>query len=190
MQNINLVETRLLPPVQAVSGVRIASLSLVGALGVCGHWGVERAALARAMAAANGAESAEAAPAVDVETGLTELRERVAQREALRDLLATDQLPRDPAALLRAVFDALPPTLWLTEVELARERTLRISGGTLDVAALNPFAERLAAIAALRGVPIQTLRLEPAEANGDAAEAGPRSWNFVVAGKPASGGAP
>jgi Tfp pilus assembly protein PilN len=107
---------------------------------------------------------------------LADLRERVAQREALRDLLAADQLPQEPAALLRSVIDALPQTLWLTEVEVARERALRIAGGALDAAALNNFATALAQVPALRGVPVHTVRLEPAAKDSDA----PGGWRFVL----------
>lgn len=184
MQQINLIDPRLLPPQRLLSGQRIASLALAGLLLVCGHWGIERAALARAMAA-SAPEPTVGAPAADSERALDELRERVAKREALRDLLASDRLPPDPAALLRALFDALPPTIWLTEVEVARERSVRIAGGALEVGALDPFAARLASIAALRGIPIHTLRLEPA-----AEGAGLRSWHFVLASKPASEATP
>jgi hypothetical protein len=192
MQQINLVDASLLPPLRLASGQRLAALCLAGAALVCGHWAIERAALARALAATGAEEPTDAAPAADAGDGLNELRERVAQRQALRDLLASDHLPNNPAALLRAVFDAMPPTLWLTEVDVARERTLRISGGALDVNALDRFAERLATIAALRGVPIHTLRLEPAEKPADAAEPAPRSWTFTLASRPAgsAGGAP
>jgi hypothetical protein len=183
MQNINLVDARLLPPLRLVSGLRLATLAFAGALLVFGHWGFERLALARAMAAANAVDSNDAnATNTDGNDGLAELRERVAQREALRDLLAADQLPQQPAVLLRAVIEALPPTLWLTEVDIARERTLRISGGVLNVAVLDPFTERLAQVALLRGVPINTVRLEPADAQGAAQETRvPRSWRFMLA---------
>jgi hypothetical protein len=192
MQQINLLDASLLPPLRLVSGGRLATLCLAGAALVCGHWAIERASLARALAATGTEATTEPEPVANTGDGLNELRERVAQREALRDLLASDHLPNNPAALLRAVFDAMPPTLWLTEVDVARERTLRISGGALEVSALDPFAERLAAIAALRGVPIHTLRLQPAEAQADAAEPAPRSWTFTLASRPAgsAGGAP
>ena len=183
MQHINLVDGRLLPPLRVLSGMRLATLALAGAMLVFGHWGFERLALARAMAAANAAEAPDAnASTADGTDGLADLRERVAQREALRDLLAADHLPKQPELLLRAVIDALPPTLWLTEIDIARERAVRIGGGALDVGALDPFTERLAQVALLRGVPIHTLRLEPAEAQGAAQEAPPlRSWRFVLA---------
>jgi hypothetical protein len=183
MQNINLVEARLLPPLRVVSGLRLATLVLAGALLVFGHWGFERLALARSMAAANAADSTDSNTTnTDGNDGLADLRERVAQREALRDLLAADQLPQQPAVLLLAVIEALPATLWLTEIDIARERTLRISGGALAVSALDPFTERLAQVALLRGVPINTVRLEPADTQGEAQEArAPRSWRFTLA---------
>lgn len=187
MQHINLVDARLLPPRRLVSGQRLATLALTGALLVIGHWGFERLALSRAMAAAHAGAAPDAdTPAADSNDGLDALRERVAQRAALRDLLAADGLPTQPALLLRAVIDALPPTVWLTEVEIARERALRISGGSLDVSALDPLAERLAQVAPLRGVPIHTLRLEPADTQGEAQEHAPRSWRFVLGSGSAS----
>jgi hypothetical protein len=192
MQQINLVDAGLLPPLRLISGARLAALCLAGAALVGGHWAVERAALARSLAAAGANETVDAAPDNQGNDGLNELRERVAQRSALRDLLEADHLPHNTAALLRAVFDALPPSLWLTDVELARERALRISGGTLDVGALDAFAHRLSAIAALRGVPIHTLRLEPADAQDETSEPRARRWNFVLASRPAgsAGAAP
>jgi Tfp pilus assembly protein PilN len=184
MQDINLVEARLLPPLRVVSGLRLATMAVAGALLVLGHWGFERFALARAMAAANATEAPDtSASNAGGNDGLGELRERVAQREALRDLLAADHLPQHPAVLLRAVVEALPGSVWLTEIDIARERALRISGGALDVAALDPFTERLAQVALLRGVPISTLRLEPSQAEGEARERqhALRSWQFTLA---------
>lgn len=178
MQHINLVEARLLPPLRLLSGLRLATLIAAGALLVFGHWGFERVALSRALAMDSTAEQADTNHrSVAAKDGLADLRERVAQREALRDLLAADHLPQQPAALLRSVIDALPQTLWLTEVEVARERALRIAGGALDAAALNSFAAALAQVPSLRGMPVHTVRLEPAGKDGDA----PAGWRFVLA---------
>lgn len=200
MQQINLIEARLLPPPRMVSGARLAGLTIAGALAVLGHWSYERIALARALAAVPGADAAAQAAAPDTTEGvaaetsdeLAVRREQVAQREALRNLLAAEPLPEHPAALLQAVVAALPPTLWLTELELARERSLRIAGGALDAAALDQFAARLGRVDSLRGMPVATVRLEPiapgAAAEGD--ETAPRTrtghgWRFVLASRSA-----
>ncbi|KAB2872469.1 MAG: hypothetical protein F9K36_12545, partial [Burkholderiaceae bacterium] len=58
MQQINLIEARLLPPPRMVSGARLAGLTIAGALAVLGHWSYERIALARALAAVPGADAA------------------------------------------------------------------------------------------------------------------------------------
>lgn len=184
MQHLNLIEARLLPPLRVVSGARLAGMVLAGAAIVLAHWGIERVALARALATATATEAADGSASAEPgsDDTLAPLRERVAQRQALRDLLAADALPREPASLLQAVIDALPPTLWLTEIELARERALRIAGGALDAAAFDEFAARLNRVPPLRGAPVRTVRLEPGEreANDEAGAALPAHWRFVL----------
>jgi hypothetical protein len=184
MQQINLIEARLLPPLRLLSGARLAAALLIGVASVLGHGLSERLALQRALAAAVTAESADTAqPAgVDDAASLAPLRARLAQRQALRDLLAAEPMPQDPARVLQTVIDALPPALWLSEVEVAPERTLRIAGGVLEPAAFDEFAQRLSRAAALRGSPVRSLRLEPGERADGAAEAVlPVHWRFVLA---------
>ena len=184
MQHINLIDPSLLPPQHVVSGSRLLSVALVGALLVFAHWSIERLALARALATAPTESTDGATPTNKANEDLAQLREQLAQREALRDLLASDHLPQQPAALLGAVVDALPPTLWLTDVELARDRALRIGGGALDTAALDRFAAALANVADLRGVPVHTVRLEPMERNGQPHPSA--GWRFMLANSAAS----
>ncbi|MDP1693095.1 MAG: PilN domain-containing protein [Burkholderiaceae bacterium] len=188
MQHINLADARLLPPRPALSGALLLALLLAATLGVALHGGIEQRRLARALAA-----GAEPLPATDASEppgaagAAPELQQRIAKRRALLDSLdAAQALLPDAAGSLERLLAALPETLWLTEVELHGAQGLRITGGTLDVAALGTFAERLAQVPALRGMPIETLRLSldaatPPSGAGEATATLPPSHRFVLA---------
>ncbi len=184
MQQLNLADPRLLPPQRVLSGARAIALFAAGLLLVTAHFGTERHRMAQALASA-GAETAENSnPEVAVADPASALRTRIAQRQSLRDMLATtDTLPPDSAALLQAVIAALPESLWLTEIDITGARGVRIAGGTLDPSALNGFAERLSRIPLLRAIPIETVRVEPqdAAAGGTAEVATPPGHSFVLA---------
>jgi hypothetical protein len=127
--------------------------------------------------------AAEAAPG---SAELARLRGRLATREALLAALKAETAqPTDPAGTLLRVVAALPETMWLTELELAGANDVRIAGGTLDPLALAEFARRLAETAALRGLGLETLRLEPdaAAASGEGAGLPRPAQLFTLASK-------
>ena len=55
----------------------------------------------------------------------------------------------------------MPDTLWLQELEFNGERGLRIAGGATDAAALTTFAQRLGALPAFHGTPLQVFKIDP-----------------------------
>ncbi|MBL8323631.1 MAG: hypothetical protein JNJ89_01605 [Rubrivivax sp.] len=167
MQNVNLLDPALVPAEPALRAGPVLVALLAGALGVTGHWFAERLLTSRSLAAAGVVAPAEAAA---ISTGasdggqLVRMSQRLATREALLVALKAETAqPNRPADTLRHVVATLPATMWLTEVELAGERDLRIAGGSLDPLALAEYARRLAEAAPLRGLTLQTLRLEPDE---------------------------
>lgn len=199
MQNINLLDRRLLPAEPLVRAAPAIALLGACALVVLGHGLFEQQRLQRALAAVAEQTPAEAAVAptgADPGSDVAQLRARLAIREALLAALKSETAqPADPARTVRHVVAALPETMWLTEVELHGARDMRIAGGTLDPMALAEFARRLAASEALRGLGLQTLRLEPeahmaASGEGPAA---PATHLFTLAsqsGSDESGGGP
>jgi hypothetical protein len=191
MQHINLVDPSLLPPLRLLSGHRLLGLLALAACAVTVHGGIERQRLAQAMAQANAAapaasDSPQTAPAAT--SASADLQHRIAQRQLLLQAMSGPAvLTRDAADALQRVMGAVPDSLWLTELDLHGARGLRIAGGALDPAALGVFAERLALAPALRGLPIETLRLsyeagaaEPGEGHESAAVTPPHH-RFVLA---------
>lgn len=187
MQQFNLIDPRLLPPPLILSGVRLAAVALLVVVGLAVHTGQERHRLSRTLAQVStppaavevAAEGADGSPS---EAGEAALQATIRQRRALRDLIAkADDRPADGASMMRSVIAALPPTVWLTEVDLRGRQGLRIAGGTLDPVSLRSLAERLSQIDALRGVAVETLRIEPSEEEAAGDSGLPPTHSFVLA---------
>jgi Tfp pilus assembly protein PilN len=182
MQNVNLLDLRLVPaapsvsPPMALLGVAV----LAGAaLAVLVHGSTEQRLLNQALAAldASQAQTQTAATPDGAATGpdaaahgsasnpahaaQDALRQSVAQREALLAALQRESPgPSHPAQTLNSVLQALPANVWLNELELHGASSLRIAGGTLDPHALAQYAHQLARAPALRGTSLKTVRLE------------------------------
>jgi hypothetical protein len=168
MQNINLFDRRLLPPPPDWLGIGLGVAAVVALVASLSHLSVEKVRLARALAAAVPTATETAAPVDD--QALRSLGERVARRTALRDALqraggGADSLGR----VVESVAQALPPEAWLTEVVVGSDRSLRVGGGALDVAALAPFAQRLQQVDALRGLALNIVSVEKVRLEAEAA---------------------
>jgi len=193
-QQINLIDASLLPARR-----RLGPVSLLATVGtaialVLAHLGWEQVALARALAQATAD-----APAATEDGSVAEpdaaTADRLARREALRDLLRRQLSVADGSALLLGeIIHALPDSLWLTELELGAQRALRISGGAADTEGFAQFATRLRLIPALQGLPISTVRLEPRPEDSAVASPGttplPASQLFVLASAPGASATP
>jgi Tfp pilus assembly protein PilN len=180
MQHINLLDPRLLPVRHLLSGRRLATLAALGLVLAGTHLAIEQRRLSAAMAAAG--LTAEPVDAVDETQPDASLSARIVQRQALLDMLSkADELPRNSADTLRSVIAALPETVWLTEVDMVGRDGVRIAGGAIDPPSLRTFADRLSRIEPLRGVPIETLRLDPDVADDAEAVAAPPRLRFVLA---------
>jgi len=188
-QQLNLLDPGLLPPRRRLTAARFALLLALACGAVLAHALAVRSELALALRLdAPAQEAAEAAPA-DAE--LQALQQQVDRNARLLATLGDDRpAPAAAAELLAAVVQALPPTVWLAELEWHAAGGLRVHGGTLDPQALSAFSQRLAAVPALAGLPIATVRLEPRVVDGDAAAADgaplppvvPAHWYTLVAG--------
>ncbi len=168
-QQINLIDPLLLPPTRRLTARRVVAAWAAGALLVLSHLAWERNALRQALVADTAdAGEAPATPDLTLAAGDAGLQRRITQREALRRMLQRSG-PAMPngAALLSQVMAALPESMWLTQIDIAGAQSIRIAGGATDPAALANFADRLARIPALRGVPIEAIRIEPQEAAAD-----------------------
>jgi hypothetical protein len=187
MQHINLIDATLLPQQRLLGSAALLASLMACALAVAVHLGVEmrltqRTALAQA-ATANTAAADGTTPAAATGPN-AELQAQIASREALKSALQSHaQLPKAPAQLLADVAAALPNTMWLSEIDISGAHNLRIAGGLLEPTALPRFAEQLAQVQALRGLPIHLLRLEPAAAERSAGDelAIPASHRFMLA---------
>lgn len=161
---INLVDASLLPKRALIDGRSGAAIVGVALLGVAIHGGMESAQLRSALAANPAlATTTSAADAASAPVGRLAAQTQQLQRNlALRDALTqAHSLPDDSARLLQQVMAALPDTLWLTEIDLRGNQSIRIAGGALDASALAGFSASLARIDALKGTPVLVLQLEP-----------------------------
>lgn len=192
MQHINLLEASLLPPAQRLQPALLLALLGTAFTLVLGHYAWERTSLARELASATApASAADVEPAVSAPDALE--GNQLAQREALRDLLRNSLALADGSTeLIAEVLQTLPPQVWLTELELGPQRSLRISGGTLDTGAFGLLGAGLTEVAALRGLPLNTVRLTPMPAAAETAEDGPATAPvghlFVLATAPPGSG--
>ncbi len=191
MQQLNLLDPSLLPPLRLLSGARCLVIAALALVAVGGHWAFENGRMTQALRAAGvpasapaDAAAAAAASASAAGDGTLALQAQLVRSEALRALLDHgDSLPPDSATLLTSVIAALPANAWLTEVDISGARGLRIAGGIVEPRALAAYAQRLAAVLPLRGVPIETLRVEPPPpASDDSTDARrPAHHSFVLA---------
>ena len=161
---INLVDASLLPKPALIDGRAAAAIVGVALLGVAIHGGMESAQLRSALAA--NPALATTTPAADDASaparGLAAQAQQLQRSLALRDALAqSHSLPGDSARLLQQVMAALPDSLWLTEIDLRGNQSIRIAGGAMDASALAGFSASLARIDALKGTPVLVLQLEP-----------------------------
>lgn len=178
IQQINLIDPSLRVVRDWLAGRVIAGTGLALTLVVGAHWGYEQTTLTRLLSSAATTTApdaaAGAAPASAEDIQLREAQQAIAGSERLMQAVAglTD-LPHDNAQRLRSVIGAMPDTLWLQEVEFDGERGLRIAGGATDAAALTAFAQRLGALPAFRGAPLQVFKVDPRAApeRPDAADA-------------------
>ncbi len=186
MQQINLINPSLIPkrqwlPVPLLVGV------IASALGVLtGHFAFESSAMKEVMAAAAvpsaaaahapGA-TAQAASGAAVAAEAAALQTRIATLESLRAGSRTQSnLPKGIAPAIDAIVASLSDSIWLTEIDIGPDGSLRISGGTLDPRALAAMAQRLSQVGALKGTRIGVLRIEPwAPAASESADASPNS---------------
>ncbi len=163
---INLVDALLLPKPALIDGRTAAAIVGAALLGVAIHGGIESAQLRSALATNPAAATLQATATADAASapvgGLAAQTQQLQRNLALRDALAqAHSLPDDSARLLQQVMAALPDTLWLTEIDLRGNQSIRIAGGALDASALAGFSASLARIDALKGTPVLVLQLEP-----------------------------
>ena len=165
-QQINLIDPSLRVVRDWLGGRSIVAAGLVLGLSVGGHWAYEQATLSHllkvAAAAPPPADAGTSAGTSPIELQLQDAQRSLAGGERLLQAVAglTD-LPRDNARRLRSLISAMPDTLWLQELELNGERGLRIAGGATDAAALTTFAQRLGALPAFHGTPLQVFKIDP-----------------------------
>jgi Tfp pilus assembly protein PilN len=164
-QQINLVDLSLLPVRERLSGKTLLVALAAGAGVLTAHYAFEswRMQQARAENLAVSNDAAAVANGTTVpDNPLAEMQEQLSRGEALLNALSRgNDLPVDTARLMQQVTKALPDTVWLTELEVNGPRSLQMAGGTLDAPSLADFSVRLGGVPALKGVPIEVIRLEP-----------------------------
>ena len=201
-QQINLLDPALLPQRDWCNGKFIVGIGVTLTLGTLGHLAYEKSTLHSLLASTGAAPHPTAAPTSDpLDAQLAELGASIATNERLLQAVGSfAELPQNNAARLRALFAALPDTLWLHEVEFGVERGVRIAGSALDANALARFAARLGALPAFHGLPLHVFALKPGEradagsavgSNGTAPVAEPAHYGFLLssvdAGRSAGG---
>ena len=165
-QQINLIDSTLLPKVEHLPARAVAMFTAVAMAALGAHYGYERFLLNRtiALAKVNDERVAALNPSEDVDmAGPLSARQRaLARDEALRDGLARlNDLPVGNSLMLSSLIAALPGSLWLKEIEFAGKGGVRIVGGATDPTALAEYSDRLAKVPALQGVPVNVVTLEP-----------------------------
>ena len=191
-QQINLIDSTLLPKVEHLPARAVAMFTAVAMAALGAHYGYERFLLNRtiALAKVNDERVAALNPSEDVDmAGPLSARQRaLARDEALRDGLARlNDLPVGNSLMLSSLIAALPGSLWLKEIEFAGKGGVRIVGGATDPTALAEYSARLGKVPALRGVPVNVVTLEPLASERheeDSIAQGPQQplqYHFVVA---------
>lgn len=181
MQTINLLDRRLLPPPPDWLTLGLLALTALAGLATLGHGLSERRALAALLAQAAPAEAEADTPDPELQA----LADRVARAQALHQGMQLAGVGVEQAGrTLQGVAAALAGDMWLEEVELHHDRTLRVRGRSVQAASLAGFAERLQQQGPLRALPVRQLSLEPGPATEPGADgAGPPALRFqLVAG--------
>ncbi len=173
-QQVNLIDPSLLRKPERLTRNNLLTLMGISTMVVAVHAAMEQVQMAREHSSlasspvAQGAQAAGVAENTDASTGqqlpphLLRLQEQVTRGEALRSALAQNgDLPDDAGAVLKAVIEALPPTIWLTELQVLGDKSLLISGGTLERPALATFSKQLEVNPTLKGTPITKVELKP-----------------------------
>jgi hypothetical protein len=196
MQNVNLLDARLMPREPLVRSEWALAGLMVALLAVATHGWLEsrltRQAVAALAASTPGAAAEDGAAGSASGDAATKpanaehqaLQRRVALAEMQLAAVSTHlDVPEEPASTLRQVVAALHESMWLTEIELTGAREWRIAGGTLAPQALVPFAGQLRETHALLGTALLTVRLEPwpMPARPADAPALPAAHRFVLA---------
>lgn len=163
---VNLVDPTLLPKVERLSARTMAVSATAAMVVLGGHYAYERVRLSQTLEAAQAQEASQAEAASNdappVDAALEALKRQVMRDEFLRDALSrlTD-LPTDNARMLSSVAAALPASVWLKEVDFTAKGGVRIVGGATEPAALSAYADSLARVPELHGLPVQIVSLEP-----------------------------
>lgn len=180
MQSFNLFDRSLLPPPPDWLMLGTLTLAAAGLVGLAAHGVYEKQALAALMAAPG--EPADAAAQDGGDAELRELTERVARRNALRQSYRQSGGSLEQAgALLERITAALPDDMWLAEVELGADRSLRVAGLALQAPSLHGFTARLQQAAGVRGVPLTQFSVERIEPES-ATDPMPPRLKFVIQG--------
>jgi hypothetical protein len=184
-QQINLIDESLRPVRQRLpASALLATLAVASSL-LATHYMWEKWSLARALSHAVVPPPAVSELATDTATQARE-EARLAQREALRDLLRLQvSVAEGSASLLGDIIGAMPENMWLTELEVGAARTLKIGGGIANSASFGLFSSRLEHITALKNLPVHTVRLGPRvlESAGSGPERpAPEGRLFLIAG--------
>jgi Tfp pilus assembly protein PilN len=192
---INLIDPTLLPKVERFSSRTVALVTLVATTALGIHYSYERLQLSKTMALAKAQEGEHPeanTPDAPLADAALEARKRtITREEALRDGLAklTD-LPTDNSKMLSSVIAALPASLWLKEVDFVAKGGIRIVGGAVDPSALAEYSDSLSKVAAMHGLPVQVVTLEPQANEAQEQTSLPTYYHFVLATANAHGATP
>lgn len=186
MQRFNLLDRRLLPPPPDWLTLGALALAAAGVLATAAHAGAESWWLRSLLAQPANAEDDNAAAE---DPALQSLSQRVASLTALRQSMHGAGTGIEGAGvLLSSVAAALADDMWLDELDLRADQSLRISGRTLQAASLPRFSARLQQQPALRALPVQGMAIEAVQSESAAntstnsgAEA-PPVLRFVIQG--------
>jgi len=203
-QQINLHSPILLAPRRLFSARKMAqALGLLGLLlGLATVWvQVSTTALQRERLNSKQAQDAQrdqlqqalaASPAASgpaLEQELAQLRQAVAQRQALLGELSRGRVVagRSHAALLRLIAQTAPAQVWLTEIRLVEGR-IELSGLTLQTEVLRPWLSRLGADPLTAGQHLAAVKVERVAPGTIAAvPPGVDAWSFQLVNSAAGG---
>lgn len=202
-QQINLLDRDLHTGRDWCSGRLVLAAAALSVLAVGSHAAWEQWQWHRILASSSGPEAAEASSteeSIDPLTGepiadplslaVQQAEARLAATERAQQALGKlVDAPQQTASRLQALIAALPESAWLTEVEFAGSRGMRISGRSLHSDDLARYAARLGNDPAFAGLPLRSLQLaeeawsrEPGPSAAEADSAAARDTE--VAAKP------
>lgn len=162
-QQINLIDGGAQGGRDWLNGLVLLAVSATACAAVAAHYGYEYRAWQQLLAIPSAPDEAAADPVANDPLSLQlQLAEaELAGGERLQQAVSLlVDAPRNTAQRLASLVAAMPPSMWLKEVEFVGAQGLRISGAALRSEDLSAYSAKLSATPAFAGLPVHVLAVD------------------------------